>query len=185
MAAAKKGTTRRATKRAKPNRPPAPREPKTNPLTGSDDPRAPKLTDEQRQFVVCAIACSDSPSEIVAALKEQYGVEITRQSVEFYDPRKNHKLSKQWKDLHDAAREAFLKEVTRVPIAERAYRLRRLQRLLEKTEARGNVPLAAALLKQAAEEVGGKYTNKLEHSGIPAMPTAVTVTLVRAGERRT
>ena len=44
---------------------------------------------------------------------------------------------------------------------------------------RGNVPLAAQLLEQAAKESGGAYTNKhqLEHSGkdgkdLPAQPAA-------------
>ena len=70
-------------------------------------------------------------------------------------------------------RKEFLEETAKVPIASQVYRLRNLQRLFEKAQARGNMALAAALIEQAAKEVGGAYTNRREHSGPNGGPIPV------------
>ena len=47
-----------------------------------------KLTDEQKAFVVQAVACFDSPKTVADALKKEFGVIVSPQVVECYDPTK-------------------------------------------------------------------------------------------------
>lgn len=142
-----------------------------------------KLTDEQRAFVVQSLACFDSPTTVAKAVKKEYGVDITAQAVEAYDPTKRagDKLGKRWKDLFHATRDAFLKDTAAIGIAHRVVRLRRLQRAADKLEEAGNVMGMAAILEQAAKEEGGAYTNRREltgQGGKPLVPTQPGVVVV-------
>lgn len=134
----------------------------------------PVLKDEVKQHIVQALACFDTPSQIVESVKENYGIVITRQQAAAYDPTKlsGKDSAKKWKKIFEATREAFLKDVSTIPIAQPAYRLRVMQRMLAKTEKQGNVAVAAQLLEQAAKDTGGVYTNrqKLEHTGANGNP---------------
>lgn len=56
-------------------------------------------------------------------------------------------------------------DVSTIPIAQQAYRLRVLQRSLVKVEGQGNVSMVAQLLEQAAKESGGAFTNRRELTG--------------------
>lgn len=139
-----------------------------------------KLTDEVQTFVVTSLAMFDTPSTVADAVKKDYGVEITRQAVECYDPTKKAgaKLAEKWKSLFDEARKAFIEDTATIAISHKAVRLRALQRMAEKAEDMRNLPLAAQLLEQAAKEVGGAFTNRREHTGkdgapLPASPTII------------
>jgi hypothetical protein len=127
----------------------------------------PKLTDEARAFAVQSLAMFDPPSVVAAAIRKDFGFEITPQSVEGYDPTKRAgaKLSEKWKALFEETRKTFLEDASRIGISHRSMRLRALQRMAEKAEGQGNVALAAQLLKQAAEEMGNAYTNRREVTG--------------------
>ncbi len=126
-----------------------------------------RLDDRIKTRIVQALACYDAPAQVAAAVKDEFGVAVTRQQVQCYDPDKaaGHALAKRWRDLFSVTREAFLRDAASVPIANRSYRLRALQRLYEQVSNRGNAVLAAAALEQAAKEVGGVFTNRREHSG--------------------
>jgi hypothetical protein len=65
-----------------------------------------KLSDEQRCFVVMALACYDTPSAVAAAVKEEFGVVISRQAVQAYDPTKvaGKDVAKPWRDLFKTTR---------------------------------------------------------------------------------
>jgi hypothetical protein len=134
-----------------------------------------KLDDPAKLFIVQALACFDTPQQVADAVREEFGVEISRVQVQGYDPTKRagDRLSKKLKAIFEATRKRFLDEVEKVPIASQTYRLRNLQRLHEKAQQRGNMALAAALLEQAAKEVGGVYTNRREHSGPGGGPIPV------------
>lgn len=120
------------------------------------------LTDDVKAFIVQALACFDTPSQVVDAVKDEYGIDVTRQQVQTYDPTKQlgKALSKKWRELFEATRARFLKETAEIPIASQSFRLRALQKMYEKTAARGNVPLAAQLIEQAAKESGGMFLNR-------------------------
>ena len=141
-----------------------------------------KLTDDVKTFIVQALACFDTPSQVVAAVNQEFGLTITRQSVEKYDPTKvaGAKVAPKWRTLFEAARKSFVDDSSQIAIAHRSTRLRALQRMATAAEAKGNYPLAAQLHKQAAEEMGNAFTNRREITGkdgkdLPAAAPAVAV----------
>ena len=129
----------------------------------------PKYSDEVKTRIVQSLACFDTPSQVAKAIKADFGVEISAQACEAYDPNKvaGKKLSKRFRLLFDETRKTFLEDTAGIAISHRAVRLRALQRMAEKAEGQGNMVLAANLLEQAAKEVGDSYTNRhrLEHTG--------------------
>lgn len=126
-----------------------------------------KLDDEARAYVVQELAMWSPPSVVVAALKKDFGVTITPQAVEAYNPTKRagRNLSEKWTKLFEATRETFIESSAEIGISHRATRLRTLNRLAERAESMGNLALAAQLLEQAAKEMGNAYTNRRELTG--------------------
>jgi hypothetical protein len=126
------------------------------------------LSGEVKTYIVMQLACFDTPSVVADAVKDEFGIVVTRQQVEGYDPTKKsgEALAKRWKDLFHATREKFKADVSAIPISHKSVRLRALQRMAAKAEHMKNLPLAAQLLEQAAKEVGEAYTNrqKVEHT---------------------
>lgn len=120
------------------------------------------LTDEAKRFVVQQLAMFETPSDVAKAVKEEFGLEITRQSVEAYDPgkRAGAALSEEFRELFRVTRETFLTDTAAIGVSHKVVRLRTLARLIEKAEGRGNGVLAANLLVQAAKEMGDAYTNR-------------------------
>ncbi|WP_313105255.1 DUF2280 domain-containing protein [Pseudescherichia vulneris] len=127
------------------------------------------LKGEVKAFIVQSLACFDTPTQVVETVKKEFGLTITRQQVESHDPTKaNGKgLAQKWVDMFNATRDRFQNEISDIPIANKAYRLRALDRMATKTEGMKNFALASQLIEQAAKEVGDAYTNKhkFEHSG--------------------
>lgn len=118
------------------------------------------LSDDEKAFIVQALACYDTPSQVVESVNQEFGVSIPRQQVEKYDPTKmaGRGLSKKWRDLFESTREGWRKGATEVPIANRVFRLRVLDRLATKAERMRNMGLTLQVLEQAAKEVGDVYT---------------------------
>jgi hypothetical protein len=121
-----------------------------------------KLSQHVQTFIVQSLACFDTPSVVVDAVRKEFGETITRQSVEGYDPSKKagSKLAEKWKALFEETRKTFLEDTATIAISHRAVRLRALQRMAEKAENQGNMVLAANLMEQAAKEVGDSFTNR-------------------------
>lgn len=126
-----------------------------------------ELSDDVKTAIVQALACYDTPSDVARLVKEDFGLVVSRQAVERYDPTKRAgvDLSAEFKAIFEATRSAFLKETAAVGVSHRVVRLRRLQRLADKAESMGAMALAAKLLEQAAREMGGTFTNALAVSG--------------------
>lgn len=127
------------------------------------------LKGEVKAFIVQSLACFDTPSQVVEAVKKEFDLTISRQQVESHDPTKaNGKgLAQKWVDMFNATRDRFQNEISDIPIANKAYRLRTLDRMMTRAEGMKNMALAATLIEQAAKECGDAYTNKhkFEHSG--------------------
>ena len=127
------------------------------------------LPEPIKVFVTQALACFDTPSRAAKSVREEFGVEVSPQQCERYDPTKRagSTLSKKYREIFERTREEFLNDTSRIGIAHRAVRLRKLASAVDKAEERGNLPLMAALLEQAAKETGGQFTNKqkMEHTG--------------------
>jgi hypothetical protein len=138
-----------------------------------------------KAFIVQRLARFDLPSQVVKAVKEEFGLEVSRQRVHFYDPttRAGRALNADLKALFFETREKAKQDLDAIPSYHKAIRLQRLDAMIMTAIERGNVPLAAQLLEQAAKESGGAYTNKhqLEHTGkdgkdLPAAaPAQVTI----------
>ena len=120
------------------------------------------LQNDVKAFIVQALACFDTPSQVVEAVQKEYGVAVTRQQVETHDPTKTSGkgLAKRWVTMFEDTRKRFREETAEIPIANRAYRLRGLGRMAEKAESMRNLALTAQLYEQAAKEVGDVYVNR-------------------------
>ena len=59
-----------------------------------------------------------------------------------------------------------------MPVAKQVYRLRVLQRALDRAEKRGNDAMVLQILETAAKESGGVFTNRRELTGKGGGPIA-------------
>lgn len=136
------------------------------------------LKSEVKAYIIKMLACYDTPSQVVEAVQKDFGITITRQQVETHDPTKvsGKTLAKKWVDMFNTTRDRFLNEISDIPIANKAYRLRVLQRMSTTAENMKNIGMTAQLLEQAAKEVGEAYTNrqKVEHTGANGGPIEST-----------
>ncbi|WP_429499390.1 DUF2280 domain-containing protein [Robbsia andropogonis] len=145
------------------------------------------LTENVKAFIVRALACYDTPSQVSEAVRDEFGIEVSRMQVASYDPTKKtaRTLANKWHLIFDETRKRFLDETAAIPIANQSFRLRALQKLYEKTERRGNVVVAADLIEQAAKEVGGMFVNKMRgESEDPDPPQPRTFTYQVQDARR-
>jgi len=137
------------------------------------------LKPEVKASIVQALACYDTPTQVAALMKQEFGLTLTLQQVSSYDPTKSiaKNLGQKWIDLFNITRERFQKEVSDIPIANKAYRLRMLDRMASRTEGMKNFALTAQLIEQAAKECGDAYTNKqkIEHSGGMSISSVASV----------
>ncbi|MFN1150354.1 DUF2280 domain-containing protein, partial [Serratia liquefaciens] len=111
---------------------------------------------------------------------------VTRQQISAYNPENTmaKNLSKKWIELFNHTRARFQKEISDIPIANKAYRLRLLDRMANRTEGVKNYALTAQLIEQAAKECGDAYTNKLkvETTGKDGGPIKTETTNLTAEE---
>jgi hypothetical protein len=143
------------------------------------------LTNDVKHFIVQALACFDTPSQVVVNVKEKFGLTVTRQQCEAYNPTKvaGAMLAVRWSTLFEDTRKRFREEVAEIPIASRAFRLRALGRMAQKAEKVGNLQLTANFYEQAAKEVGDVYVNrrlnapKAPGADAPGMPSTPEYTL--------
>ncbi|ELZ9205667.1 DUF2280 domain-containing protein [Klebsiella pneumoniae] len=142
------------------------------------------LKPEVRAFIIQELACFDTPSQIVESVQKEFKVQVTRQQVASHDPTKaaGKGLAKKWVDLFNDLRDRFLNEISDIPIANKAYRLRVLQRMSTTAENMKNIGMTTQLLEQAAKEVGEAYSNKqkVEHTSPDGSmsPRPTTIRLV-------
>ena len=119
--------------------------------------------------IVQALACFDTPTQAAKDIKAEFGLDVTPQKCEAYDPNKRsgERLSDKYRQIFAETRKTFLEDTSLIGVSHRAVRLRTLQRMIGKAESQGNLSLTAQLLEQVAKETGDAYTNrhKLEHTG--------------------
>lgn len=127
------------------------------------------LSPDVKTFIINALACYDSPTQVLNQVKLEFGLDVSIQQISSYDPTKaiGKRLSKKWRDLFEFTREQFKKKITDIPIANKAYRLRVLNRMAIRTESNQEFSLTSQILEQAAKECGDMYTSKqkIEQSG--------------------
>ena len=136
------------------------------------------LRKEVKLFIVRSLAVFNTPEETAKLVNEEYkDLNVSRQQCERYDPTKRagKDLSAEFKAEFEATRKDFLAKPETIPIANLAVRLQRLESQYQKHSK--NRVAALNILRQAAEDVGGKYTNKTELTGAggdPLNPEPVT-----------
>ena len=130
------------------------------------------LTDAQKLFIVGQLACFRTPTEVAEDLVEEFGIELARQRAHYFDPTRSggDKVAEKWQKIFWATREEYVDAVARVGIAHQRRRLEVLQdllyRALEMDDSAGS-SLALSILRQAAEEVGGRFMNHLLPQPVP------------------
>ncbi|WP_151744871.1 DUF2280 domain-containing protein [Acinetobacter calcoaceticus] len=122
------------------------------------------LKEPVKIYIVQALACRDTPQEVVEQVKQEFGVDISRSQCECYDPTKysGRNLSKKFVELFESTRVKFDEGLIDIPIANKYYRLKQYQRQLDRTR---NVKTALKILEQAAKDIGGQFTNRQEITG--------------------
>ena len=148
----------------------------------------PKLSKELQIFVVKELACFTRSVDVQAALKQYFDVEISLPALSYYKL-ENPKLPKKLRTLAKRTRTSFLKKTVDIPIANKSFRLQKLQQLFDNQEASAlpNKVLMCNLLEQAAKESGDAYTNKQKHEhtgkdGKELKPQTITVNIVKSRE---
>lgn len=128
------------------------------------------LKKEIKLFIVRSLARFNTPTETAELVNQDYGVQVTKQQCEKYDPTKRagENLSSELKAEFDIARKDFLDTPQNIPIANLSVRLQRLENQYQKHGK--NRVAALSILKQAAEDIGGKYTNRQEITGKDGKP---------------
>lgn len=136
--------------------------------------RSTGLPETVKHFIVCQLAAFETPTAVAKLVKEEYGLDVSPQAVECYHPERKAgaRLSARLKAEFYRSRERHLTSVDDIPIAHKAMRLRRLQRLADRAANSGNVVLEASLIEQAAKEAGGVYEGKRQVSGTVAVTGA-------------
>ena len=121
------------------------------------------LKEPVKIFIVQALACRDTPQEVVDLVKQEFGIEVNRMQCASYDPTKvaGKNLSKKFKDLFEETRKKFDEGLIDIPIAIKHYRMKQYDKLLNKTK---NTVMALKIMEQAAKDSGGQFTNKIESS---------------------
>jgi hypothetical protein len=120
----------------------------------------PILTDEIKEFIVRGLASFETAAEVAEAVKSTFGVEISRRHVYAYDPKCPQPPAPRWRDLHAAARAAYLSELAEIGVAHKAFRLRALDRMVRDAMKYHYPARAQALLEQAARETRGLFDPK-------------------------
>lgn len=123
------------------------------------------LKEPVKIFIVQALACRDTPQEVVDLVKQEYGIQISRSQCQAYDPTKysGRNLSKKFVDLFNKTRADFDAGLIDIPIANKHYRLKQYQKQLERNAK--NTVMSLKILEQAAKDVGGQFTNRQEITG--------------------
>lgn len=149
-----------------------------------------KLETVHQVFIIQQLAVFERPKDVQDALKQKFDIEISLPGVVYYDI-SNPVLPKKLKALFNAARNKFLKDSSKIPIANKSYRLSKLQRMFEAEESESprlqNKKAMRAILEQAAKESGDAFTNRQKHEhtgkdGAEIVPRTITVNVVKSAE---
>jgi hypothetical protein len=106
-----------------------------------------KLTTAQQEYVVERLAAFCHPGEVVRSVREKFGIALTRQAVEQYDPTRDKRCPARWTALFRLRRQAILESKGLHGAVARAAQRERVARCA--IEA-----LAADMIETLARQVG-------------------------------
>lgn len=119
------------------------------------------LEDQHRRFIVIQLARFRRVKEIREAVKEEFGLELDRQQVHYYDPTSStgRTPAQKWVELYQESRKAYIDNPEKVDVAHERFRLEKLSDIARKRLEAGDHQTAMKALKQAAKERGQAFTN--------------------------
>ena len=135
-----------------------------------------RLSGEMKTFIVQNLARFETPAVVAEAVRQQFGLTISRQTVQAYDPqlRAGSQLSAKWRLLFAETRKAFVEDTGKIGISHRAVRLRRLDAAVDRADVNGDSMLLALLLRQAKDEMDSVYRNRGRLTGRGRRPIELT-----------
>jgi hypothetical protein len=130
-----------------------------------DKPERNTLPSKVKRFIVEQNACYEAPSDVVKSVKAEFKLDVTKQHVEKYDPTKaaGRELSEKLEAHFWATREKY-STLADKNVGSLNYRISMLHAIAQKALARGADKFAADILRQIAEDKGGKYTTRQQIS---------------------
>ena len=139
--------------------------------------QAGKLTDEQKAYVVRRLAEYDKPMAIAHGLKEMFGVTVSHQAVEHYDPERpaGHDLAQKWRDVFWRARSAFIESTADIGSMRKEVRIRVRERMMREEWEAGRCKIANEILDSIAKEAGDAFESK--HKPVPYIQPSAIVTV--------
>lgn len=133
-----------------------------------------RINKKVKLFIVRLMAEFETPTEAARQVKDVFGVDVTPQQCEAYDPTKRtgQDLAQELRDFFFQYRRKANEELEAIPIANKRYRLQRLQNIIDHDQYKNNPVLVPKMLEQAAKELGGLYTNtnKTQLTGADGQP---------------
>jgi hypothetical protein len=113
------------------------------------------LSGEQRRFIIRALAKWNSPSEVARMVLDEFGITITRQLAQTYDPTRaaGVKLAPELKKYFREQREYFVKHLEEQPFAHRSIRLDELKKIYDEARDAGDRKSAIKALDSAGKEM--------------------------------
>lgn len=127
-----------------------------------------RLNKKVKLFIVRLMAEFETPTDAARQVKDVFGIDITPQQCEAYDPTKRigQDLSEELRKLFFEYRRKANEELEAIPIANKRYRLQRLQNIIDHDRYKDNPVLVPKMLEQAAKEMTNHYSNemKIDHT---------------------
>lgn len=117
-----------------------------------------KLSIAAKCYVVRALACHERPRHILAEVKEEFGVELHRSTLRYYDPRLNPKLDADLTMLFERTATQFWDEAQVEPLNDLNFRQRLRLELYE--EAGRHRAFKMELIDHAAKDANGFYHDR-------------------------
>lgn len=122
------------------------------------------LPENVKTRIVQGLACYDTPSQVSKDIYAAFGLHVTPQHCEIYDPTKaaGKGLGKKFRAIFEETRRTFLKDLGQIAMSHRAVRMRRLERFIDRAESAGNIGMAAQLIEQVSRECEGAELAQLQ-----------------------
>lgn len=117
-----------------------------------------KLPSPARLLIVKAIAHGFTPTEVVALIEKEFGITITRQTVEHYDATKSRELSPKLRELFFEQNRQAREQLDNISLESQAYRQLARCKLLE--SCKDNPSLQLQIIESAGKEASGGFIAK-------------------------
>ena len=138
------------------------------PKSRSAHPKANKLDENQKRWIVQRLACFEALVAIARDFEQEFGFGMTLQGIQAYDPTKHsgRTLSKPLRAYFEETRAKFIEDAeARIPEMSKSVRLQMLAGAAREYREAGLYDKMASMLEQISKEVGGVYTNRREFTG--------------------